>query len=280
MLSDSEIAYAKINLALHVRRRRDDGYHELESLVAFLDRGDVVSVKAADGDRFTSDGEYAATIGSADDNLVLKALGFARGISTSPIPAMHVHLEKNLPVAAGLGGGSADAAAMLRILQAQGFPLSDEQYGTTAHALGADVPACLYSSPLIMAGIGERITLLNDNSLAGIFAVLVNPNIAVSTGPVFKAWDGVDRGALPDGSALDIAKAGRNDLQTAAIGICPQIADVLAMLDKTSPLVARMSGSGASCFALYDDSDKAAAAAQVIRAAQPGWWVMDGGLTQ
>lgn len=280
MFAHSECAYAKINLALHVRSRRDDGYHELESLVAFLDSGDTLSIDNAEEDSLTVDGDFAELVGNADDNLVLRALRWARENNNGSMPPYAIKLSKHLPVAAGLGGGSADAAALLRILSRQGqfFSLYDTDQFDHLATLGADVPACVISRPLIMRGIGEQIEEVADESLANISAVLVNPGVPVPTGPVFKAWDGVDRGALPGGSALDIAIIGRNDLQSPAIALCPIIGDVLAMLDNSSPVVARMSGSGATCFALYDDPEKAGAVADAIGDKQPGWWVQAGSL--
>ncbi len=273
-----ETAYAKINLALHVRKRRDDGYHALESLVAFLDYGDVLEAKWAAEDSFDIAGDYAELTGDIDNNLVVKAVQFAREYANVFGP-LEIRLTKNLPVAAGLGGGSADAAAMLRILQYLGFPFGPSDYALTAKYLGADVPACLFSTPLIMRGIGEQIELVEDRSLASILAVLVNPNIAVPTGPVFKAWDAVDRGGLPAGTALEMALSGRNDLQEAAIALCPEIATILSVLNGTNPLVARMSGSGGTCFALYDNAENASKACAEIAILHPHWWVRAGNLT-
>ena len=145
--------------------------------------------------------------------------------------------------------------------------------------MGADVPACIISRTLIMRGIGEQIEEVADDSLADIHAVLVNPGVPVPTGPVFKAWDQVDRGGLGVGTARDIALNGRNDLQAPAIALCPEIGDVIAMLNGTTPLISRMSGSGATCFALYDDPGQARQAAATIAKSQPGWWVKVGNLT-
>ncbi len=276
----TEIAYAKINLALHVRKRRDDGYHELESLVAFLDDGDTLEVAPALADSFQVDGEFAGHSGDTADNLVLKALHLARELHNDSIPPLAIRLAKHLPVAAGLGGGSADAAALLRLLANQGYGVELHELASKSVSLGADVPACVHSVPLIMRGIGEKIELLRDDSLANIFVVLVNPRVPVPTGPVFKAWDGIDHGTLCTGTALEIAMTGRNDLQPPAIALCPVIGDVIAMLDSTSPLLARMSGSGATCFALYDLPAKADEAASLIAKQQPDWWVKAGRLTQ
>jgi 4-diphosphocytidyl-2-C-methyl-D-erythritol kinase len=276
----TEIAYAKINLALHVRSRRADGYHELESLVAFLNSGDVLSVEPAEQDRFSVDGAFAANSGDANDNLVLRTLAWARSLPTVDIPPLAIDLTKNLPVAAGLGGGSADAAALLRILCNKGFMHNIEEHASETARLGADVPACLFSRPLIMRGIGEVIDWIDDDTLDDWSAVLVNPGFPVPTGPVFKAWDQVDRGGLLGDTALEIALSGRNDLQAPAIAHCPAIGDVLAVLDATHPRLTRMSGSGATCFALYDDPEKAAFVENAIKRDYPAWWVKAGRLTQ
>jgi 4-diphosphocytidyl-2-C-methyl-D-erythritol kinase len=183
-----------------------------------------------------------------------------------------VTLEKKLPVAAGLGGGSADAAAIFRLTDRAGALPTD--WPARAARLGADVPACVRSSTCIGRGTGIELESI-DNNLAGTRVLLVNPRLPVPTGPVFRAWDGVDRGGLPEGSVRQIALAGRNDLETPAIGLCPPIADVLAALRATRPLISRMSGSGATCFALYESEETLVAA----RATLPSqWWAMAGRL--
>jgi 4-diphosphocytidyl-2-C-methyl-D-erythritol kinase len=279
MLPKNETAYAKINLALHVRRRREDGYHELESLVAFLDYGDLLEIEPAEQDSLVVDGEFAAFAGDISDNLVIRALHWARANDNPSIAPIAIRLTKHLPVAAGVGGGSADAAALLRLLALRGDVQALDTLREHSATLGADVPACVLSKPLIMRGIGERIDNVTDNSLTHIFAVLVNPRVPVATAPIFKAWDQVDRGALPQGSALEIATHARNDLQPPAIALCPVIGDVLRMLEATNPISARMSGSGATCFALYGDEEAAHRAAEEVAATKPGWWVKAGKLT-
>ena len=181
-------------------------------------------------------------------------------------------LEKNLPVAAGLGGGSADAGALFRMVEAlYGLP---DDWQARAAKLGADVPACVLSRTHIGLGTGTEQLAVEDD-LAGTPVLLVNPRVPLSTGPVFKAWDGMDRGALPQGAASKIAREGRNDLEAPAITLCPVIAEVLAALRTTAPWLARMSGSGATCFALYDTLEARDAAA----AAMPReWWTMTGRL--
>ncbi len=290
-----ETAYAKINLALHVRRRREDGYHALETLFAFVDAGDVLTAKLAAEDTLHVVGEFSGLLatglpslgggGSAPstaeplsptlpqgegrvfDNLV------ARALNTLPRPqGLAVMLEKNLPVAAGLGGGSADAGAVFRIVEAlYGLP---EDWPARAAKLGADVPACVLSRTHIGLGTGTEQVSVEDD-LAGTPVLLVNPRVPLSTGPVFKAWDGADRGALPEGPASKIAREGRNDLEAPAMALCPVIAEVLAALAETKPWLARMSGSGATCFALYKTSEARNAAKVAMPAA---WWTMAGRL--
>lgn len=266
-MTTTETAYAKINLALHVRRRREDGYHELETLFAFVDAGDVLTVKSGAQDSVTTLGEFAGGLDNPFDNLV------ARALNTLPrSKGLAVTLEKNLPVAAGLGGGSADAGAVFRIVEAlHGLP---DDWQARAAKLGADVPACVLSRTHVGLGTGTEQREVEDD-LAGTPVLLVNPRVPLSTGPVFKAWDGRDRGALPEGPASKIAREGRNDLENPAISLCPVIADVLAALAETKPWLARMSGSGATCFALYDTPE----ARDAAKAAMPReWWTMAGRL--
>ena len=261
-----ETAYAKLNLALHVRKRRDDGYHELETLFAFCEHGDVLSAEPAERDEVRTIGEFATNVGDPGDNLV------ARALNALPHPdGLAITLEKNLPVAAGLGGGSADAGAVFRLVERpHGLP---DDWQERALKLGADVPACVRSQMAVGRGVGEDLAPL-DNDLAGTPVLLVNPRVPLSTGPVFKAWDGQDRGPLTEGTAREIALQGRNDLEAPAISICPPIAGVLAALRETSPMLARMSGSGATCFALYDSAELRDAAERSIAQSHPGWWRM------
>lgn len=262
-----ETAYAKINLALHVRRRRDDGYHELETLFAFVLAGDRLSVTPAARDELRTVGEFGGALTDPFDNILMKAL------SALPRPqGWAVTLEKNLPVAAGLGGGSADAGALFRMVDRE-YGLPDDWQARAAR-LGADVPACVRSEACVGRGTGiELEPALND--LEGTPVLLVNPRIPLSTGSVFKGWDGVDRGPLPQGDLRTIALQGRNDLEAPALALCPAIGDVLATLHATTPWLTRMSGSGATCFALYD-TPAARDAARV--AMPPEWWTMAGAL--
>ncbi len=263
-----EIAYAKINLALHVRRRRDDGYHELETLFAFVDSGDVLSARSAERDELRVFGEFAGALSDPFANIAMQALG------ALPRPGgMAIDLEKNLPVAAGLGGGSADAGAVFRLVeQAHGLP---EDWQARAAKLGADVPACVESVTCIGRGTGTELAP-GPGDLAGTHVLLVNPRVPLPTRPVFAAWDGADRGALPQGSAREIALAGRNDLEAPAVSICPQIADVLAALGGTDAWLARMSGSGATCFALYESAQGLREASDRLAREQSHWWQMQG----
>ena len=263
----TETAYAKINLALHVRRRREDGYHELETLFAFVDDGDRLTASPASRDVLHVKGEFAGALDDPLGNIVAKALG-----KLKHVPGWSVQLEKRLPVAAGLCGGSADAGAIFRMVERwDGLP---ENWHEIATALGADVPACVESVACIGRGTGTELEPV-DNDLAGTPLLLVNPRIPLATGPVFKAWDGADRGALPVGTARAIALAGRNDLEVPAIALCPAVADVLAALRATGPLLARMSGSGATCFALYGSE---AARDEAAARMNPAWWQMAGKL--
>ena len=266
----SETAYAKINLALHVRRRRDDGYHELETLFAFVDAGDVLSAQASDQDRVNTVGEFAGGIDNPFDNLVAKAL--------SVLPrseALEITLQKNLPVAAGLGGGSADAGAVFRLVERlNGLP---DDWQERAAKLGADVPSCVRSDMVVGRGTGTELEPI-ENDLTCTPVLLVNPRIPLSTGPVFKAWDGQDRGELPYGPASVIMREGRNDLRAPAIELCPAIADILSALESTQPLHQEMSGSGATCFALYETLDARDAAAQRLAREHPDWWTLAGKL--
>ena len=261
-----ETAYAKINLALHVRRRREDGYHELETLFAFVDAGDVFTARSADRDELTVVGEFASQLTDPFGNIASQALAElprSGGIALT--------LEKNLPVAAGLGGGSADAGAVFRIVEAL-HSLPDD-WRDRAASLGADVPACVESRMCLGHGTGTELSSV-VNDMEGTPVLLVNPRVPLATGPVFAGWDGEDRGPLPRGPASKIAAEGRNDLEAPATSLVPQIAEVLATLRDGANL-ARMSGSGATCFALYDSEDARDAAAAAL---PPQWWQMTGKL--
>ena len=266
----AETAFAKINLALHVRRREDDGYHAIETLFAFAEDGDRLTLVEAPG--LTASGPFAAAL-TGGDNLVTRAAEVYAKVTGKPLAGFH--LDKQLPVAAGIGGGSADAAAALRLLCARdGIDPSEARIRELAAGLGADVPACLVSRPVRGEKRGDRLIPL-DGVPAGQPLLLVNPMRPLATGPVFAHWDGVDRGPLGEGDPIAAARAGRNDLEIPAIAILPVIGDILTVLgQQDGVLLARMSGSGATCFALFDHEASREAAANAIAADHPDWWLL------
>jgi len=272
-----EAAPAKINLALHVRRRRADGYHEIETLFAFLTDGDVLTVEQSDRDRFMVTGPFAGALAVDGGNLVLAARD-AFGAAFGAGAPLSITLDKRLPVASGIGGGSADAAAMLRVLaRMRGIAPDDPRLIACAAGLGADVPACLSGRAALGRGTGTELEPVE--SLAGTPVLLVNPGVAVSTAAVFRAWDGCDRGALDKGDMLGIARTGRNDLEGPARQIAPAIDAVLdALATQPGVLLSRMSGSGATCFALFENVAARGAAAAAIGSAQPDWWLLESAL--
>jgi 4-diphosphocytidyl-2-C-methyl-D-erythritol kinase len=277
-----EPAPAKVNLTLRVTGRRPDGYHELESLVAFARVGDRVDFEPGDTLALDVRGPFAAAAGNLADNLVLKA---ARELArrAPELTLGRFILTKELPVAAGLGGGSADAAAALRLL-ARANALDDARLADAARATGADVPVCLDAKARVMRGIGDVLSAPLD--LPPLPAVLANPGVPLATKDVFgafarlgapKAVAGFDM-AAPLGASVTSALAalarGSNDLEPAAVALCPAVAEALAALRATPDCrLVRMSGSGATCFGLYANESAAAAAAQAIAARHPGWWV-------
>lgn len=267
-MSLTEVAYAKINLALHVRSRRADFYHELETLFAFVDDGDRLSASASAEDRVAVIGEFSEALADPFDNLVARALN-----ALPRAEGLAVTLDKRLPISAGLGGGSADAGAVFRLVErTHGLP---DDWQARAARLGADVPACVESRACIGRGTGTELEPV-ENDLAGCAVLLVNPRIPLATGPVFAAWDGVDRGPLPSGPASAIAEQGRNDLEAPAIALCPPIAEVLGCLRETGADLVRMSGSGATCFALFRNHDVMREAAEKLDLSRPEWWRMTG----
>lgn len=265
-----ETAYAKINLALHVRRRREDGYHDIETLFAFVDAGDVLTARPADRDALHVVGDFADQSTDPLGNIVGRALTLLPRRQ-----GMAIMLEKNLPVAAGLGGGSADAGAVFRLVRAEhGLP---DDWRERAARLGADVPACVESVACIGRGTGIVLEPV-ENDLEGMSVLLVNPRVPLATGPVFAAWDGIDRGPLPGGPVSYVAHEGRNDLAGPAIKLCPPVADVLLALRDTPAEIVRMSGSGATCYALFRRHDVMREAANELAVGHPGWWQMEGRL--
>ena len=284
----AEKAPAKINLTLRVLGRRADGYHELESLVAFAGVGDALTFAPGGALTLAVSGPTAQAAGDNADNLVLKA---ARALAEriAGLTLGSFALSKRLPVAAGLGGGSADAAAALRLLaRANGVALDDPRLMQAAQATGADVPVCLDPKPRLMRGVGD--VLSDPLDLPRLFAVLVNPGIAVSTRDVFAALNLASRptsGGAPSPSPLVLQGWGgkptafvtalakdRNDLEAPAIALEPAIAEVLSVLHELPGCrLARMSGSGATCFGLFPTNAAATAAARTLRVGYPQWWV-------
>lgn len=278
-------APAKINLALHITGQRADGYHMLESLVVFAKVGDRLTIESAGEDRLTFSGPFGGYL-QADPatNLVLKARDMMRGAAHAkglPCPPVHIHLEKNLPLSSGIGGGSADAAAVLKALnQIWTTGLTCGELADIGLALGADVPMCLYGKPLIASGVGEVITPMHG--LPDLALVLVNPGVGVSTPQIFKALQNKNNPSLQllpshvGDNALaffEYLKSTRNDLQLPAAALCPQIDRVLAALTESGALFARMSGSGATCFGLYESGQAARKAASEIAENHKNWWV-------
>ncbi len=272
---DREVAPAKINLALHVRARAPDGYHRIETLFVFAADGDLLEVAPGEGLDLSIIGPFAGSLSVAPDNLVLRAAEALRA-AFGVRDGASLRLDKRLPVASGIGGGSADAAAALRLLgRFWGLPLHDPCFATISEALGADVPACLLSQTCRGEGRGDALDPIVAPELAGLPLLLVNPGVAVTTGPVFAGWDRIDRGALDKGAPLEAARVGRNDLQPPAVALQPVIADVLDLLAaQPGVILSRMSGSGATCFALFDDRAARDAADAAVAAACPGWWRM------
>ena len=275
-------APAKVNLTLHVLGRRADGYHDLESLVVFAGVADHLELRPGPSVSLVVDGPTAGAAGPNDDNLVLKA---ARLLAErrSGLTLGAFRLMKRLPAAAGIGGGSSDAAAALRLLaRLNGLALSDPDVTAAARATGADVPVCLDPKARMMRGAGEEVG--EALGLPTLFAVLVNPGVAVPTPSVFRRLGlmpgekaaGAPHPAVSTHHAdlLDVVMSARNDLEPPAVVIAPEIGHALEQVRATRGCrLARMSGSGATVFGLYGDCHEAARAAARIRRAEPGWWV-------
>ncbi|MGE7371305.1 4-(cytidine 5'-diphospho)-2-C-methyl-D-erythritol kinase [Neorhizobium sp. NPDC001467] len=277
-----KVARAKINLALHVTGRRDDGYHLLDSVVTFCEAGDRLEIAAAEEDRFSVSGRFAQALGADADNLVLKARdGLRARLLAAGAPGVGpvaIHLEKNLPVASGIGGGSADAAAALAgLMPLWGAQPASVETEALALSLGADVPMCLAGTPLCARGIGEDMVPLPH--LPAMALVLGNPLIGVATPAIFRALQKRDNppvGPLPASDRLadwiDCLAGLRNDLEPAATALVPQIARLRHMLTDHGALLSRMSGSGATCFGIFETLEAARAAADALAAAQPDWY--------
>ena len=280
---NSAFAPAKINLYLHVTGRRSDGYHLLDSLLVFANLGDQVDVAESEHLSLEIVGPFAQGLSDGEDNLVLRA---ARSLADSAgiEPRAAIRLTKNLPVASGIGGGSADGAAALRALihHWQLTPKRDDLY-RLALSLGADVPACFAGRPCYLGGIGEELT--PAPALPPACMVLINPAVAVSTPDVFRARTapfsriarletGPESGPETLGELVHALSLRRNDLTDPAVKLAPEVSDVLGALTISDGiLLARMSGSGATCFGLYDDMNIAAAAAEHLQKDHPKWWV-------
>ena len=277
--SISEEARAKINLALHVTGQRPDGYHLLDMLVTFTDHGDRLDFMRSPTDEFTLSGRFGETLaGDGGTNLVLKARDILReAIGPLAFP-VRIHLEKNLPVASGIGGGSADAAATLRgLMRLWGTSLPEEALAALALKLGADVPMCLASRPLIARGIGEKIEPVPE--LPVLAMVLANPLKGVSTPEVFRQLATKNNPALSLPPSRSLAAdwlaaiaAARNDLEPPAREMVPEIAVISAMLQAHGALLTRMSGSGATCFGIFATMAAAEDAAAALHDARPDWY--------
>jgi len=288
-----EEARAKVNLTLRVLGRRVDGYHDLASLVVFADCADQLALEAGPELALTVNGPRAGDCGSTVDNLVFKAAG----LLAERVPGLQFGrfiLEKRLPVAAGIGGGSADAAAALRLLaRLNDLALDDPRIAEAARLTGADVPVCVASQSAVMTGIGEQLSAVR---LPRLPCVMVNPRVPVETAEVFAAL-GLRKGEIltdvtdvvlsrrwptEDASTEDWLRAlqeAANDLEAPAISIQPLIGDVLSALrDSAGVRLARMSGSGATCFGLFDTDDEARRAAEALQADHPQWWIHAGAL--
>jgi 4-diphosphocytidyl-2-C-methyl-D-erythritol kinase len=276
-------APAKINLALHVIGQREDGYHLLDSLVCFAGIGDTLTVTEGEKGGLSLSGPFAEALRDTEDNLIGRVARFF-----APNKPLAFHLEKELPVASGIGGGSADAAACYRALQCLGTGPGDAAADLEMLlGLGADIPVCIDSAPAFLRGIGETVSPIPG--LPPLHAVLVNPGLPVATPSVFKALSSKTNAPLdplPEdldtGGFLHWLRAQRNDLEVPARSLLPVIGDVLHALSGSEGCVlARMSGSGATCFGLFETADAATLAARRVSRSNPGWWVratdLDGG---
>jgi 4-diphosphocytidyl-2-C-methyl-D-erythritol kinase len=266
-----ETAYAKINLALHVRGREAAGYHRIETLFAFCEDGDRLAAAPDDALSLRIEGPFASALAGEGDNLVLRAarlLAESSGIRAGAA----LTLEKNLPVASGIGGGSADAAAALRLLnRLWRTEASEADLLPIARRLGADVPACLLSRTVRGEGRGDVLSESDLPDVAGIPVLLVNTGIGVSTADVFRRWPGADGGPLPPAFV-----EARNDLEAPARTVAPAVGEVLdALRTAGGATLVRMSGSGATCFALYESVAERSRAAAAIAARHPGWWRLE-----
>jgi 4-diphosphocytidyl-2-C-methyl-D-erythritol kinase len=275
---ENRLARAKVNLYLHVTGKRDDGFHLLDSLIVFAEAGDRLSIEPADSLSLAIDGPFADGLAAEADNLVLRA---ARAVAAEIgiVPRARIQLTKNLPIASGIGGGSADAAAALAgLCQLWNADIATDRLHRIALSLGADVPVCVDGAPSFIGGIGEEI--VPAGRLPAAWLLLVNPKVPTPTPQVFKARRGdfssPARWTAAPATAADLATylaAQRNDLTEAATSVAPVVGDVLAAIADTEDcLLARLSGSGATCFGLYATAGAATAAGVAISRRQPHWW--------
>lgn len=281
----SAFAPAKVNLFLHVGGPDAEGYHPISSLMVFADVGDAVMIQPSDAPAFETSGPFGASIPAGDDNLVLRAARAFHARLGGPVPPYRLILDKRLPIAAGLGGGSSDAGAVFKLLRDALAPqLTDDDLEPLAASLGADGAACLRARALMAEGRGEILS--PAPALPELHAVLVNPGVPSPTGAVYRAYDaavhpdGAQRPFLP--TALEtaeeaagwLAAATRNDLEAPAVALQPLIGEVLDVLrDGSESLLVRMSGSGATCFALCAGDIEAETLAERIETIRPDWWV-------
>jgi 4-diphosphocytidyl-2-C-methyl-D-erythritol kinase len=275
-----ELARAKVNLDLCIVGRRADGYHELDSVVVFAPVADRLTFRPAPALRFEATGRFAGALGAEADNLVLRAARRLAGLA-GILPEVAITLEKNIPVAAGLGGGSADAAATLRGLdRLWRLGLSVAELMPVAQGLGADVPVCLLGRPARMRGIGERLEPLDG--LPGWHLLLVHPGGPCPTGRVFAALGVIPQRTWPEqpsGDWLGWLRSRANHLEPPARRLVARIDDVLGAISRQEGCrLARMSGSGAACFGLFDDARALAMAEAAIAVEHPGWWVASGAI--
>ncbi|MBT0959480.1 4-(cytidine 5'-diphospho)-2-C-methyl-D-erythritol kinase [Alphaproteobacteria bacterium KMM 3653] len=277
MTTIETLAPAKINLTLHVTGRRPDGYHLLDSLVVFAGVGDHITARSGPGLSFMATGPFGGAVPMDGSNLVLRAADLMAGTSGR---GATLTLEKNLPPASGIGGGSADAAATLRgLADLWHQPLPDRE---ALLSLGADVPVCMTNTPQHMRGIGEDLTPVTG--LPPLFMVLATPRVPVPTPQVFAALDGAFGAPMPPRPVfprpydfIEWLATCRNDLEGPACALAPEIDDTLFALRHTPDcLLARMSGSGATCFGLYPDAEARERAARMLSSENPDWWVAEG----
>ena len=283
----TDYAPAKVNLSLHVGPPKDNGRHNLVSLVTFadIDTADILSAEPASHFSLAVDGPFAKQSGPAKDNLVLKAARAMNDALDGDVPALAFRLQKTLPCAAGIGGGSADAGAALRlIVRAHGGETAQTMAEAVAPLLGGDVLACFHNLPGFMAGEGDAFEPIL--SVPRLPALLINPGISCPTGDVFKAFDEVAPSAIPEHPPLPdnrtalrafvswLSENTRNSLQTPAMSKHPEITKILGTMQGLSGVrMARMTGSGATCFALFESMDLAEAAADMLQRQNPDWWV-------